>query len=345
LTIFDNTSVGDQIVSLSGTGALPTVKFTPTILAFGNVEVGSTSTLSDTVENSGKVPLTITKIALSGTNTQYYTESDNCPRSPSTLAAGATCVATVVFKPTLSGALNSSLTITDNVTAGSSTLSLTGTGKYPTVSFTPTVLAFGNILVGSSSTLSDTVKNSGLVPLTITKIALSGSNTQYYTESDNCPRSPSTLAAGATCVATVVFSPTVSGALNSTLTITDNTSTGSSALSLTGTGKYPTVSFTPNILAFGSVVLDIGVPLVDTVTNTGVVPLTITKIAITGNNTQYYTETDTCPRSPSTLAAGATCVATVVFTPTIAGALNSTLTITDNTSTGSSTLSLTGSGQ
>jgi hypothetical protein len=137
----------------------------------------------------------------------------------------------------------------------------------------------------------------------------------------------------------------VSGALNSTLTLTDNTSTGSSALSLTGMGKYPTVSFTPNILAFGSVALGTSVPLIDTVTNTGVVPLTITKIALSGSNTQYYTETDTCPRSPATLAAGATCVATVTFDPTIAGALNSTLTITDNTSTGSSTLSLTGSGQ
>ena len=38
-------------------------------------------------------------------------------------------------------------------------------------------------------------------------------------------------------------------------------------------------------------------------------------------------------------------LATVAFTPTISGALNSTLTITDNTSTGSSTLTLTGSGQ
>jgi hypothetical protein len=38
-------------------------------------------------------------------------------------------------------------------------------------------------------------------------------------------------------VATVTFAPTVSGTLNSTLTITDNTSTGSNALSLTGTGK------------------------------------------------------------------------------------------------------------
>jgi hypothetical protein len=189
------------------------------------------------------------------------------------------------------------------------------------------------------------VTNTGLVALTITKIALTGSNTEYYEESDNCPRSPSTLAAGSTCVVTVTFTPTVSGGLDSTLTFTDNTSAGSNTLSLKGTGKYPTVSFTPLSLAFGSVALNTAVSLNDTVTNTGAVALAISKIALTGSNTQYYTESDNCPRSPSTLAAGSTCVATVTFTPTVAGALDSTLTITDNTSSGSSTLSLTGKGK
>jgi hypothetical protein len=143
----------------------------------------------------------------------------------------------VTFAPTISDTLNSTLTITDNTSTGSSDLGLTGTGKYPTVSFTPSTLAFGSVALNSSSTLTDTVKNTGAVSLTISRIALTGSNTTYYKESDNCPRSPSTLAAGATCVVTVTFTPTVSSTLNSTLTITDNTSTGSSALSLTGTGK------------------------------------------------------------------------------------------------------------
>jgi hypothetical protein len=133
----------------------------------------------------------------------------SCPRSPNTLAASATCVVTIKFAPTTSGGLNSSLTITDNVSAGSSTMNLTGTGKYPAVSFTPHSLSFGKIALNTNSTLTDTVTNIGVVPLTITKIALTGSNTQYYTESDNCPRHPSTLAAGATCVASVVFTPTV----------------------------------------------------------------------------------------------------------------------------------------
>ena len=321
------------------------MSFTPNILAFGAVTVNASSTLSDTVTNIGGVPLTITEIALTGSNTTYYKESDNCPRSPNTLAAAGTCIVTITFTPKTTGALNSSLTITDNVSAGSSALSLTGKGEYPRLSFTPNVLKFGDVAIGSSGILTDTVTNDGLVPLTITKIALTGSNTTYYKESDNCPRKPSTLAVGATCVATITFTPTISGALDSTLTITDNTSAGTNTLSLSGTGKYPTLSFSPQSLAFGIVALDKSVSLSDTITNTGLVPLTITKIALTGGNTKYYIETDNCPRSPSTLAAAATCTATVTFTPTISGALDSTLTITNNTSTGSSALSLTGSGQ
>jgi hypothetical protein len=345
LTINDNAGMGKQTVTLEGTGAQPRASFTPNILKFGDVAVGFGSTLTDTVTNTGVVPLTITKIALTGSNTNYYKESDTCPRSPKALAVGATCVATVTFTPTTTGKLDSTLTVTDNVYAGSNALSLTGTGKYPAISFTPMPLAFGDVAVGSGSILTDTVTNVGVVPLTITKIALAGSNPQYYKESDNCPRSPSALPAGATCVATVTFSPTVSGSLDSTLTITADTYSGSSNLSLTGTGKYPTVSFTPKTLAFGSVALDSSNVLTDTVENTGLVPLTITKIALTGSNTKYYKESDNCPRSHSTLAAGATCVVTITFTPTISGTLDSTLTITDNTSAGSSTLSLTGSGQ
>jgi len=345
LTISDNADSGLQAVALSGFGAQPRVSFTPDLLTFGSVAVNSSSALTDTVTNIGSVALTITKIALTGSNTKYYKESDNCPRSPKTLAAGATCVATITFTPTITGALDSTLTITDNVSTGSSTMNLNGTGKYPMLSFTPNALSFADVAVNSSSIMTDTVTNTGLVPLTVSKVALTGSNTKYYKKSDNCPRSPSTLAAGATCVVTITFTPTVTGALDSTLTITDNTSAGTNTLSLKGTGKYPTVSFTPASLAFGSVALNTTVSLSDTVTNTSAVSLTISKIALTGSNTQYYTESDNCPRSPSTLAAGSICVATVTFTPTVSGSLNSTLTITDNTSAGSSTLSLTGKGK
>jgi hypothetical protein len=345
LTIFDNAAPGSQSVLLNGTGAIPRMSFTPNILAFGSVAINTSSAMTDTATNTGLVPLTITKIALTGSDTTYYKESDDCPRSPSTLAAGATCVATVTFTPTVTGALNSALTITDNTSAGSNVLNLPGAGKYPAASFNPTKVAFGNVAVNTSSVMTDTVTNTGAVPLTITKIALTGSNTTYYKESDTCPRSPSTLVVGSTCVVTVTFSPTITGGLNSTLTVTDNTSAGTNNLSLTGTGKYPTLSFTPPSLAFGSVAVNTSSSLTDTITNTSAVPLTIAHIKFTGSNTKYYTKTDTCPRSPSTLAAGSTCTVTVTFTPTVTGSLNSTLTLTDNTSAGTNNLDLTGKGQ
>lgn len=345
LTINDNANPGWQTVTLNGTGAIPRVSFTPNVLALGSVAVNTSSVMTDTVTNTGLVPLTITKIALTGSNTTYYKKSDTCPRSPNTLAAGATCVVTVTFTPTVTGALNSTLTVTDNVSSGSNTLNLTGSGKYPALSFTPTKLAFGNVAVNTGSVMTDAVTNTGAVALTITNIALTGSNTTYYKESDDCPRGPSTLASGATCVVTVTFTPTTTGGLNSTLTITDNTSAGTNNLSLTGTGKYSALSFTPTKLAFGDVGLGSSTTMTDTVTNTSLVALAITKIALTGSNTSYYKESDTCPRSPSTLAAGSTCVVTVTFSPTIGGGLNSTLTVTDNTSAGTNTLSLTGTGK
>jgi hypothetical protein len=342
---YDDSSAGYHTLTVTGTGALPSATFSPTTLAFGNVQVGVPSTLSDTISNNSAVPLTITSVSMTGTNTTLYQLSHNCPTSPNTLAVGASCTATVTFTPNTSGALNSTLTVSGNMSGGSNNLNVTATGKYPVATFSPTTLAFGNVLAGGSSTLPDTITNTGLVPLTITSLALTGSNTKYYTFTHNCPISPNTLAVNATCTVTATFSPTTSGSLNSTLTVYGNMSGGSSNLSLTGTGKYPKITFNPGTLAFGNVQVGYPSTLSDTVTNTGVVPLTITSVALTGSNTKYYSFTHNCPLSPKTLAVNATCTATVTFAPGASGSLNSTLTFYDNASGGTSALSLTGTGK
>jgi hypothetical protein len=174
-----------------------------------------------------------------------FTQTNNCG---STVLPNGTCTFNVTFTPTNTIFDTSTLTINDNADSGLQAVALSGFGAQPRVSFTPDLLTFGSVAVNSSSALTDTVTNIGSVALTITKIALTGSNTKYYKESDNCPRSPKTLAAGATCVATITFTPTITGALDSTLTITDNVSTGSSTMNLNGTGKYPMLSFTPKCL-------------------------------------------------------------------------------------------------
>src|SRR5207245_2223507 len=62
---------------------------------------------------------------------------------------------------------------------------------------------------------------------------------------------------------------------------------------------------------------------------TGSVPLSITGIAITGANSSDFAQTNTCPLSPSTLAASGTCTISVTFTPTASRARSGAVTITD----------------
>jgi hypothetical protein len=78
-----------------------------------------------------------------------------------------------------------------------------------------------------------------------------------------------------------------------------------------------------------------------TLTNTSNVPLTISKISLTGANPGDYSQTNTCG---SGVASKATCTFTVTFTPTTSGTRTASITITDNTSTGSNTAALTGTG-
>src|SRR5271167_3059029 len=74
----------------------------------------------------------------------------------------------------------------------------------------------------------------------------------------------------------------------------------------------PVVSLSPTSLAFGDEQVGIGISLPVTLTNTGNATLTIKKVQIAGANGADFTQTNTCGTS---VAAGASCTFTVVFTP------------------------------
>ena len=78
-----------------------------------------------------------------------------------------------------------------------------------------------------------------------------------------------------------------------------------------------------------------------TLTNTGNMNLTITSIQVTGTNGGDFAQTNTCGAS---VAANGSCNITVTFTPSIAGAENAAVTITDNGSNSPQNLGLTGIG-
>jgi hypothetical protein len=299
--------------------------------------------------------LNISSIALSGANPGDFkiTSASTCP-NPGTIQPLATCLVTVTFTPTATGARSATLTVSDNTSAGSQTVSLTGTGTtaLATATLIPASLSFGSITVGTTSaaktsTLTDT---STTVALDITSITLTGADPGDFkiTSASTCPNSGTIQPLG-TCTITVTFTPTATGARSATLTVNDNTSAGKQTISLTGTGAaaVPTATLLPASLSFGSVAVSVtSAAKTSTLTDTSTtVALNISSITITGADAGDFklSSATTCPSS-GTIPALGTCIVSVTFTPSAPGARSATLTVNDNTSAGKQTVSLSGTG-
>ena len=125
LNITDNTVGSPQHVSLTGTVIDPVAQFNPTKLTFGTHAVGSSTTLPVQLTNTGQTPLNISNIGVVGTNAGDFSQANNCP---AILAPTMSCTISVTFTPTVAGSRTGTLTVTDNVAAGKSTVALTGTG-------------------------------------------------------------------------------------------------------------------------------------------------------------------------------------------------------------------------
>jgi hypothetical protein len=361
VSIADNASGSPHTLALSGTGAsapppAPAVTLSPTSLSFGSQQVGtSSSSKSLTLTNSGNAALTISSIAVSGSNAADFAQTNTCG---STLAAGASCSASVTFSPSATGSRSAGLTVTDNASGSPHTATLSGTGTSappppaPGVTLSPTSLSFGSQQIGTSSVPAPvTLTNSGTAALTISGIAVSGTNPGDFGWTTTCPTSPSTVPAGASCSVSVTFSPSATGSRSASLRITDDASGSPHTAALSGTGSStspppgPAVSLTPGSLTFGTqAIATTSAAQSSTLKNTGSGPLTITSMSMTGSNPTDFARTTTCPLSPSTLAAGASCTISATFTPSASGTRTASVSITDDASGSPHQLSLTGTG-
>ncbi len=132
-------------VALSGTGVATgtaTLTASPASLAFAATTVGSFSgAQSVTIANTGSAAASVTGIGVAGD----YTQTNTCGAS---IAAGGSCTASVVFRPTATGTRTGSL----SVAYGGSSLSVVLSGQG--VSVSGANLALGRPTSQSSSTQS-----------------------------------------------------------------------------------------------------------------------------------------------------------------------------------------------
>jgi uncharacterized repeat protein (TIGR03803 family) len=315
------------------TSSTVTVTLSPTSLTFATQVTGTISAAkSVTVKNTGTGALTITGIAITGTNLSDFSQTTTCGNS---LAAGASCTISVKFAPTASGTRTAAVSVTDNASGSPQKVTLTGIGTNAKLS--PASLSFGTVAMGTTSAAKTvTLTNVGSTTLTIAGVAITGTNPGDFSETTTCGAS---LAAGASCTFKLTFRPTASGTRTAALSITDS-SGGSPQVSLSGIGT--TVKLSPISLNFGAVAIGTtsGAKTV-TLTNVDTATLTITGIAITGTYSGDYAQTTTCG---SSLAAGASCSFSITFKPAATGTRTAALSITDNAAGSPQKVTLSGIG-
>jgi hypothetical protein len=201
----------------------PAAAVNPGALLFNSQAVGITSPAQAvTVTNMGSAPLTISNVAATGD----FSIQNGCS---SVAAAGGTCPIQVAFTPTATGNRTGTLSLTDNSAGSPHTISLAGAVGLVSVSFSPATLAFPSTNVNSNFQQTVTLTNTGVLPLSITNVQISGP----FTQSGVCTY----LVGGASCPnIQIIFSPTASGPATGALGITDNAPGSPHLLPLTGTG-------------------------------------------------------------------------------------------------------------
>jgi hypothetical protein len=102
----------------------------------------------------------------------------------------------------------------------------------PAVTLSSTVVTFNNVALNTTSTAQTvTLTNSGTGPLTLSSVTLGGTNASSFASTNNCG---STVAAGASCMLSITFTPSTHTTLTATITLTDNATTSPQTISLSG---------------------------------------------------------------------------------------------------------------
>ncbi|MFZ1974498.1 MAG: choice-of-anchor D domain-containing protein [Candidatus Acidiferrales bacterium] len=325
VTIKSNAVEPTMSVALSGTGTTtPTsaLSVSPASVAFGTVSVGGEVTKTVQLANTGTASVTISGMAVSGSGVSVTGLA-----VPASLAAGKDVNLTITYKPSAAGTLAGKISIVSNASDSSLALALSGTATTAASSqltATPSSIAFGNVVLGTESSQTIRLANSGTATVTVSSLAPSVS-----TVSVSGLTVPLTLAPGKTANFTAAFKPTAASSVSGKITVTSNATDSSMPINLTGTGETAVVQLTasPTSVSFGSATVGSSNAKQVIVKNTGNKSASISSVAVAGTGFSLSGSSTAVVLNP-----GQSETYTVNFDPKSAAADAGTMTVASNAS-------------
>jgi hypothetical protein len=335
---------------------------TPSILNFPDTPVTQPSAVELVhLTNTGTQTLDITPtaIAIIGADLSDFSLTQNCPPQ---LQPRVSCIISITFQPTLSGARQATLTVPDAAGTQSAQLVGTGVAAQSGVTIAPTSLTFASTQTGTASApQSVTLTNSGAATLHISSILVGGQNPGDFAIAAGpalsgapSPCAPTAYAPNASCSITIAFSPLGAGARSASINIADDApgSTQTVLLSGTGTGApvpQPTATaaatLSPSSLTFTSAFVGAQTPQQSvTITSSGTSSLHISSVQLTGPNASDFILTNDCSITTA-YALNQACSISVSFTPSSLGTRIASIAVTDDTANSPQSIALVGSTQ
>ena len=222
------------------------------------------------------------------------------------------------------------------VTSSAATLTV-NPAPASAIQVSSTAITFASEVVGTTTSQGLIVTNTGSATLTITQVNETGAafSVSGFTL-------PINVNAGQQATIMVAFKPTAVGAASGNISIVSNAPTSPTAVTLSGTGIAATLTLgiNPTGLAFGNVTTGTSSASQNvTVTNTGNANVTISQITLNGTG---YSMTG--GGAPVTLTPTQNLVLSVEFSPTTAGSVNGTISVTSNASGSPANVTLSGTG-
>jgi hypothetical protein len=317
-------------VQASRAVAAPVLTCQPGTLIFGRVAVGQSKTHSFTLTNTGASAVAIAKIS------KYTPEfSVNGFSLPVTIGPHQSIAGSITFAPRNGNAVHGSLRFDSGATIGLARMTVTGTGLTSgRLVATPAKVAFGNVPIGMSLTLMETIRNSGHSNVTLVQVGASGG---AFTKMGII--TPMTLTPSESVTFAAKFRPTAVGSATGSLRVISSATDSSLVVPLSGTGTSSgQLTLSPSAMNFGNVAVGSSKSQRATLTAKGA---NVTISSRTLSSAEFALSGLSLPMS---LPAGQSASFSVTFTPQMSGTANAGLSIGNSASAAPLSESLSGTG-